>query len=109
VRGLFGENVVEGANWVKQIANGEEENAQSASDGLFLAIGHHPNSEIFADWLERDENGYLLTEKGNPKTMSPGIFAAGDVADPHYRQAITAAASGCKAGIEAERYLSMKF
>jgi len=108
VRGLFGENVVEGANLVKQKANGEAENVQIAIDGLFLAIGHHPNTEIFAEWLETDENGYLVTEIGTPKTKISGVFAAGDVADPNYRQAITAAASGCKAAIEAERYLSLK-
>ena len=107
VRGLFGENVVQGANLVKT-TNGTEENVQIAIDGLFLAIGHHPNTEIFAEWLDTDENGYFITEPGSPKTKIPGIFAAGDAADPHYRQAVTAAASGCKAAIEAERYLSLK-
>ena len=104
VSGLFGEKFVEGANLLKN----QTENVQIAIDGLFLAIGHHPNTEIFADWLETDENGYLITEAGTPKTKISGVFAAGDVADPNYRQAITAAASGCKAAIETERYLSLK-
>ena len=74
-------------------------------DGFFLAIGHKPNSDIFRQWLDTDETGYLLTDGDSPRTKLPGVYAAGDVADPHYRQAITAAASGCKAAIEADRYL----
>ena len=106
VLGLFGEKFVEGANLVKHHLRGEDETVQIAIDGLFLAIGHHPNTEVFNDWLERDATGYLITEPGTPKTQIPGVFAAGDVADPHYRQAITAAGSGCKAAIEVERYLA---
>lgn len=104
VVGLFGENGVEGANLLKN-RGAVEETSTIAIDGLFLAIGHNPNSKLFADYLDLDENGYIKTDGATPITKVPGVFAAGDVADPRYRQAITAAASGCKAAIEAERYL----
>lgn len=74
-------------------------------DGFFLAIGHHPVSELFSKWIRTDENGYIVTEPGSSRTNVPGVFAAGDVQDPHYRQAITAAASGCRAALDAEKYL----
>lgn len=106
--GLFGENGVEGAHLVKRMGEPDEEKVDIAIDGFFLAIGHKPNSDIFKPWLETDEVGYIKTIDGTPRTKIPGVYAAGDVADPHYRQAITAAASGCKAAIEAERYLSNK-
>ena len=106
--GLFGENGVEGAHLVKRKGEPDEEKVDITIDGFFLAIGHKPNSDIFKPWLETDEVGYIKTIDGTPKTKIPGVYAAGDVADPHYRQAITAAASGCKAAIEAERYLSNK-
>lgn len=74
-------------------------------DGLFLAIGHHPNTDIFKDYLKLDEQGYIVTTAGTSKTNIEGIFAAGDVKDPHYRQAITAAGSGCVAALDCERFL----
>ena len=106
--GLFGDNGVEGAHLVKRRGEADEENVDIQIDGFFLAIGHKPNSDIFKEWLDTDEVGYIKTVDGRPLTKVPGVFAAGDVADPRYRQAITAAASGCKAAIEAERYLLNK-
>ena len=103
--GLYGENGVEGVHLVKRMGEPDEQRYDVAIDGFFLAIGHKPNSDIFKPYLDTDEVGYILTEPGTPRTKVPGVFAAGDVADPHYRQAITAAASGCMAAIEAERYL----
>lgn len=73
-------------------------------DGFFLAIGHHPNSDLFASWVDRDANGYIITHDGQ-KTSVEGVFAAGDVQDPDYRQAITAAASGCRAALDVKKYL----
>ena len=104
--GLYGENGVEGVHLVKRQGECNEECYDLPIDGFFLAIGHKPNSDIFKDYLDTDEVGYIITEAGTPRTKVPGVFAAGDVADPHYRQAITSAGSGCKAAIEAERYLS---
>ena len=104
--GLFGENGVEGIHLVKRKGEADEEYYDLAIDGFFLAIGHKPNSDVFKPWVETDETGYIITEGATPRTRVPGVFAAGDVADPHYRQAITAAGSGCKAAIEAERFLS---
>ena len=76
-----------------------------AVDGFFLAIGHHPNSDVFKEYVRTDDNGYILTAGESCATNVEGVFAAGDVRDPRYRQAITAAASGCKAALEVEKYL----
>jgi thioredoxin reductase (NADPH) len=103
--GLYGENGVEGAHLVKRKGEPDEERYDLPIDGFFLAIGHKPNTDVFKDWLELDETGYIKTEGDSPRTNIPGVFAAGDCADPHYRQAIVAAGSGCKAALEAERYL----
>ena len=78
-----------------------------AIDGFFLAIGHHPNSDLFKEWIEIDKEGYIVTDGKTSKTNVPGVFAAGDVQDPLYRQAITAAASGCRAALDAEKFLKM--
>ncbi|MCQ2266493.1 MAG: thioredoxin-disulfide reductase [Bacteroidaceae bacterium] len=103
--GLFGEDGVEGAHLVRHQGKPEEEKFDIQIDGFFLAIGHRPNSELFRDQLTLDPTGYIVTEGQTPRTNIPGVFAAGDVADPLYRQAITAAASGCKAAIEAKKFL----
>lgn len=103
--GLFGADGVEGAHLVRRKGEADEQHYDIAIDGFFLAIGHKPNSEVFRQWLDTDETGYLKKTDGTPRTKLPGVFVAGDVADPVYRQAITAAASGCQAAIEAERFL----
>ena len=76
-----------------------------AVDGFFVAIGHHPQSDLFTRWIDTDENGYIITSGTDSRTNVEGVFAAGDVQDPHYRQAVTAAASGCRAALDAEKYL----
>lgn len=79
-----------------------------AVDGFFLAIGHHPNSELFSRWVNVDKEGYIITDGRTSRTNVEGVFAAGDVQDPLYRQAVTAAASGCRAALDAEKFLKMK-
>ena len=103
---LYGENGVEGMVLVKHKGTPQEEIVRVKIDGFFLAIGHTPNSEVFKDFLQTNEAGYIITTPGSTKTTVPGVFAAGDVQDPVYRQAVTAAGSGCMAAIDAERYLS---
>lgn len=103
--GLFGENGVEGAHLVKRKGESDEEEFDIAIDGFFLAIGHKPNTELFKDYINLDEQGFIKVVPGTASTNVPGVFAAGDVADPVYRQGIVAAGSGAKAAIEADRYL----
>ena len=104
--GLTGEKVVQGIDLVKRRGKADEEKVHYEIDGFFLAIGHQPNSDIFKPFVETDEVGYIKTIPGTPRTIVPGVFAAGDVADPRYRQAVTAAGTGCMAAIDAERYLT---
>ena len=104
--GLYGKDGVGGVHLVKRLGQSDEERYDLPIDGFFLGIGHKPNSDIFKDFLETDKIGYIKTIAGTPKTNIPGVYAAGDVADPVYRQAVVAAGSGCKAALEAERYLT---
>lgn len=106
--GLYGDNGVEGAHVVKRKGETDEERYDLPIDGFFLAIGHKPNTDVFKPWIEVDDTGYIKTIEGSPRTNVEGVYAAGDCADPHYRQAIVAAGSGCKAALEAERYLAEK-
>ena len=103
--GLAGEKKVEGARLVRFKGTDKEELFDIAIDGFFLGIGHKPNTDIFKEFITLDEQGYIVTDGVTTATNVPGVFAAGDVADPHYRQAITSAGMGCKAAIDAERFL----
>lgn len=103
---VLGEKEVEGIQIVDNKTN--EQTVLPDVKGLFLAIGHKPNTEPFVDWLEHDDNGYLVTQADNTTTSVPGIFACGDVQDHVYRQAITAAGSGCMAALDAERWLESR-
>ena len=97
-----------GVTGVRVLNTETNEKRELAIHGFFLAIGHKPNSDVFRDQIKVDDQGYIVTEPGTPKTNVAGVFAAGDVQDPHYRQAITAAASGCKAALDAERFLGTR-
>ncbi len=99
---ILGEQEVEGVK-VRNRETGEE--SVIPIQGFFVAIGHKPNTDIFKDWLDMDETGYLLTKPGSSHTNIPGVFAAGDAQDKIYRQAVTAAGSGCMAALDAERWL----
>lgn len=102
--GLFGEEYLEGAHLVENVGTENEQHFDIAIDGFFLAIGHQPNTKLFPG-VATDEQGYIVTDLPTTATNIPGVFAAGDVADPVYRQAITAAASGCRAALDVERFL----
>ena len=102
---VLGENKVEGVRLKNVVTNELSEIAVSA---FFVAIGHRPNSDIFKGWIEMDDSGYLVTVPGTSKTNIEGVFAAGDIQDKHYRQAVTAAGSGCMAALDAEKFLMMK-
>ncbi|MDY9918166.1 thioredoxin reductase (NADPH) [Porphyromonadaceae bacterium NLAE-zl-C104] len=106
--GLYGENGVEGVHLVKRLGEQDEERYDLPIDGFFLAIGHTPNTSIFKDFIKMDKVGYIITEHPTAKTNVGGVFACGDAADPIYRQAVTAAGTGCRAAIDAERYLAEK-
>ena len=100
---VLGEQVVEG---LRIINNQSGKKDEIKITGLFIAIGHKPNTEIFKGQLEMDDGGYLITDSKNTKTNKPGVFASGDVQDKEYRQAVTAAGTGCMAALDAERYIN---
>lgn len=102
--GLFGEEYLEGAHLVEHVGTADERRFDIAIDGFFLGIGHKPETDVFPG-IERDEHGYVKTFGGTTATSVPGVFAAGDVADPRYRQAISAAGMGCRAALDAEAYI----
>ncbi|MBO4977191.1 MAG: thioredoxin-disulfide reductase [Muribaculaceae bacterium] len=104
---LYGADILEGAHLVTKRGTENENQYDLAIDGFFLAIGHKPNTEVFAPFIRLDEQGYIITEGNSTVTNVEGVFAAGDVADPVYRQAVSAAGMGCRAALDAERFLVM--
>ena len=104
--GLFGTDGLEGAHLVKFKGTEQEEKFDINIDGFFLAIGHKPNTDVFKPFLELNNEGYIITKGNTSETNIAGVFAAGDVADTRYRQAIVAAGSGCKAAMDAEKYIT---
>lgn len=106
--GLYGEDGVEGVHVVRHLGTDKEERFDVAVEGFFLAIGHRPNTEIFRGQIDIDAEGYIIVDSPTTKTDVPGVFAAGDCADPIYRQAVSAAGTGCRAAMDAERFLLEK-
>ena len=104
--GLYGENGVEGAHLVYRKGEADERKYDLPIDGFFLAIGHKPQSDLFRDFVDVDEQGYIKVDSPTQATKVPGVFAAGDVCDPRYRQAIVAAGTGAKAALDVEKYLN---
>ena len=102
---IFGQDVVEGATVVTHKGTENENQYNIAIDGFFLAIGHTPNTKFLQGKIELDEQGYIVVKGHGTETNIPGVFAAGDVADPVFQQAISAAGMGCRAAIQAERFL----
>ena len=105
-KSINGEAGPKGVESVTAINNITNEEVTIPASGFFVAIGHTPNTQLFKDYLEMDDNGYLIVDPGTAKTKIPGVFAAGDVADHVYRQAVTSAGTGCMAALDAERFLS---
>ena len=103
--GLFGDEVLQGAHLVENAGTDKEQKFDISIDGFFLAIGHQPNSGVFKPYVETDEQGFIKTRGRSTQTSVDGVFAAGDVADPEFQQAIAAAGSGCRAALEAERFV----
>lgn len=106
--GLYGDDGLEGAHLVINKGTDQETTRDIAVDGFFLAIGHRPNTAFLDGQVALDEQGYIVTDKATTATSVEGVFAAGDVADPHYRQAIAAAGTGCRAALDVEHYLNSK-
>lgn len=106
--GLFGKDLLEGAHIIRHRGTPKEERFDIDIEGFFLAIGHHPNTEIFKEYIDTDSEGYIKVKGNTSHTNIDGVFAAGDCCDPRYRQAVVAAGSGCKAALDAERYLMLE-